>query len=622
MDYVIDTESDGFVDELTKLHSLVLRDPETEEIVLSCANDGPFAPIKEGLQLLAEARTIIGHNILGHDLPAIRKVYPQFTTAAKIRDTLVISRVAWPKDRLRDADFALQKKGKIPGQMIGRHSIEAWGYRVGVQKVGTDITDWSTWTPNMHERCEVDCLVNVKVWKNLQEQEVPEDVIKIEQRVQSILTRQERRGFTFDGKAAEELLKTLQARSAELHDKLLGAFPPWDVKTPFTPKANNKTKGYVKGVPTHKVKTIVFNPASRDHIAGRLIELRGWQPREFTPSGKPKVDETTIEMLDFPEAKLLTEYLLVGKRLGQLADGKEALLKHVKEDGRIHGRVDPNGTTTYRMSHSKPNMSQVPSSKKPYGKEFRALLRASAGMVLVGADADALELRMLAGYMARYDGGAYIKTVLEGKKEEGTDMHSVNARALGLDPTKKYPIGGSMIVGREVAKVWFYAFIYGAGDWKLGFILGIRGNDGKTKSAGKASRKRFTSKLPALGKLIDQLKAANKKRGHLVAIDGRKLFVRSDHAILNTLLQSAGGILMKHALVILDDNLSMEIEPGRDYEFVMNAHDEWQIETTEQYAEGIGKNAVEAIKLAGAKFKFRCPLDGAYAVGKTWADTH
>lgn len=624
MQLVFDTESDGFVADLTRLHSLVIRDAETSKLVLSCTNDSDqFAPIEEGLRLLSEADAIIGHNIVLHDLPAIRKVYPGWSTRAKVVDTLVLSRIAWPNDRLRERDFRLQKKGKMPAQLIGRHSMEAWGYRVGAQKTGTDITDWSTWTPYMHERCESDCVVNVKTWHDLRDQGVPDDALQVEQQMAVILDRQEKRGFLFDKEAGERLYQTLMRRHAELEDQLRGAFPPWEVRTPFTPKANNKKLGYVKGVPTEKVKVVVFNPASRDHIADRLMKVRGWKPKEFTPTGKPQVDESTIGILNYPEAQLLTEYLLVGKRLGQLMDGKEALFKHIREDGRIHGRVNPNGTFTYRMSHSSPNMSQVPSVKKPYGKEFRALLMAGTGLVLVGADADALELRCLAHYMAKYDGGAYIKTVLEGNKDNGTDMHSVNARALGLDPVKKYPIDGSMISGREIAKVWFYAFIYGAGDWKLGFILGVRGNDAKIKQAGKASRASFLKGLPALGKLVEAIKKSWKKRGYLFAIDGRKLYVRSDHAALNAVLQSAGGIVMKHAAVILDDRLRETVPLWTvESEFVGNFHDEWQIETKETYAETIGKQARAAIAAAGEKLRFRCPLDGAYSVGRTWADTH
>lgn len=633
MQLIFDTESDGFVAELTKLHSLVLRDAETDAVVLSCAHKADYgtpkyAPIEEGLEMLSKADLIIGHNVCGHDVPAILKVYPDWRSKARVLDTLVLSRLSWPTDLLRDADFKLQKRGKMPGQMIGRHSIEAWGHRLGIEKKGVDIKDWSTWTPYMHERCESDCSVNVALYKHLKARaDVPEDVLQIEQRVAEILARQERRGFLFDMGAALKLRAKLESKHAELEDGLRTLFPPWEkvTKEDFTPKANNKTKGWVKGVPTVKVKTktIVFNPASRDHIADRLKTLRGWKPTEFTNSGKAKVDETTLGQLPYPEAKALAEYLTVEKRLGQLANGKEALIKHVKADGRIHGRVNANGTFTWRMTHSHPNISQVPSVKKVYGREFRECLVSAPGMILVGADADALEARCLAHYMAAYDNGAYVKVVLEGKKEDGTDLHSVNSRALGLDPKKVYPVDGSLEPGREIAKRFFYAFLYGGGGWKLGHILGHRGSEAKVAAAGSAAKVKFLRGLPALGKLIDAIKAANKQRGFLKAIDGRRLYVRSDHAALNTVLQSAGGILMKHALVHLDDALLAAVPGWADEsEFVANVHDEIQTETKVEYAEIIGRQACASIVTTGEKLRFRCPLAGDYNIGPNWSATH
>lgn len=628
MEYVIDSETNGFVEELDRLHSLVLRHPTTGAVLGSYADQPGFHPIALGIEALANAKLIIGHHIIGFDLPAIKKVYPQWKTNAKIVDTLVVSRVAWPVDRLKEADFKRNKLGKLPGNLIGTHSIEAWGWRLGEKKVGLDIKDWSTWTPEMHARCEQDCLVNVKLWKHLLEQGVPTEVLDMENRVAEILDRQERRGFTFDMGAGTALAAKLQKRQAELSEELMNAFPPWEVRTPFVPKANNRARGYVKGVLTHKVKTVVFNPASRDHIADRLITLHGWKPTEFTSggkSGKPKpvVDEGTISGLRFPEAKTLMEFLLVGKRLGQLCDGKEALMKHVKADGRIHGRVNSNGANTFRCTHSKPNMSQVPANRSAYGHEFRSCLTAGEGLVLVGADADALELRLLAGYMCPYDGGAYIRTVLEGDKELGTDMHSVNARALGLDPNKTYKVGAQTPTGREIAKVWFYAFLYGAGDFKLGTILGVTGSDGKIRNAGKATRARLLKGLPALAKLIDKIKSVLKQRGHLKAIDGRKLYSRSEHSALNTLLQSAGGVIMKWAVVHMDDCLQEAgLVPGKDYEYVGNYHDEVQVEARPGNAEHIGQQAKLSITAVGERWNFPCPLTGDFKVGKTWADTH
>jgi DNA polymerase I len=271
------------------------------------------------------------------------------------------------------------------------------------------------------------------------------------------------------------------------------------------------------------------------------------------------------------------------------------------------------------MTHSKPNMGQVPSGKSEYGHECRECWIVAAGKKLVGADADALELRDLAGYMAIFDGGEYIKTVLEGDKSKGTDMHSVNCRALGMDP--KQLIFGTE-TGRDVAKTWFYAFIYGSGDENLGYIV-LRKWGAQAKKKGAALRKSFLENLPAMGKLVDSVKRKAKTVGHLKGLDGRRLTVRSMHAALNTLLQSAGAIQMKKALCLLDDSLqALGLIPGTHYEFVANVHDEWQIEVDDDKAERVGRMAVEAIRAAGIYFNFRCPLDGAYDIGNNWAETH
>jgi DNA polymerase I-like protein with 3'-5' exonuclease and polymerase domains len=267
-------------------------------------------------------------------------------------------------------------------------------------------------------------------------------------------------------------------------------------------------------------------------------------------------------------------------------------------------------------------MAQVPGSKAPYGERCRALFTVPQGKKLVGCDADALELCCLAGYMARYDNGAYIKVVLEGDKSQGTDIHSVNARALGLDPKQKYPVNGKNVTGRDIAKVWFYAFIYGAGDMKLGFILGET-NEAKAKKKGKKSRQRFLENLPALKTLTEKVKAMLKKRGHLKGLDGRRLHPRFDHSALNTLLQSAGAVIMKMALVIADEALiGQEFLPGRHYEFVANVHDEFQIEADEDRAETVGRMAKDSIRLAGERLGFACPLSGSFDIGDNWAQTH
>lgn len=640
---LFDLETDGLLPELTKIHSLCLMDVDTGE-TWSCTDnwiEGDFVAddwevrtdrlsIDAGLKLLSEAALIAGHNVINFDIPAIRKVKPDFTFAGTVRDTMLMAQVIWPGDKLKDEDMRRWKAGKFPGQFIGRYSLEAFGHRLGDYK-GDYKGGWDAWSYDMQSYCEQDIAVTAKLWAALTAEEWPEESIDLEHSVAWIVQRQERRGFCFDSEGAQTLIGSLSNKRAEIEGKLQEFFPVLQVPYQFVPGRDNKTKGWTKGVPVTRYREEVFNPASRDHIARRLM-AEGWEPEFFTDGGKPQVDEKVLNGVKHPAAKLLSEYLLLEKRIGQIYGGAEAWMNNVR-DGRIHGRVTINGAVTGRMTHSKPNMAQVPASRSPYGHECRALFRASPGFKLVGADADALELRCLAHFMAHYDGGEYTRVVLEGRKEEGTDIHSVNCRALGMDPVKKYPVDGKLIPGRDIAKTWFYAFIYGAGDEKLGFILGKTGKkkpnkrgkleDVDAKAAGRRSRASFLSALPALGKLTKAVSDKATATGLLTGLDKRRLFVRSAHSSLNTLLQSAGAIIMKRALVVLDRSLQgAGLVPGQDYEFVANVHDEWQIEVVPSHAEFVGQQAANAIFQAGEDYSFRCPLAGQFVVGDNWADTH
>jgi len=450
--------------------------------------------------------------------------------------------------------------------------------------------------------------------------------------VAEILARQERWGFAFDRKAAEQFYLELLKERCQLEEKLKQIFGAWfeadgsvqtckrtrRVKCPLS----NKKILYEKGSSYVKIKHVEFNPNSTRHIAKRLAALYDWQPKELTPTGVPKVDEAVLSTLPYEEAKPLSRYLMLTKRIGQVAEGNQAWLKQEKQ-GRIHGTVTSVGAVTRRMTHSNPNIAQVPTNGAPFGETCRGLFKASEGYVLVGCDADALELRCLAGYMARYDDGDYINTILKGDKAQGTDMHSVNTRALGLDPTKTYPVDSKEINGRDIAKVWFYAFLYGAGDWKLGSIVGKSGNDKMVSAAGKQSRARFLKNLPALKTLTDEVKARAKARGYLISLDGGKLHVRSQHSALNTLLQSAGAIIMKKALVILDQDLQAQgLQASLDYEFCANIHDEWQIDVRPQHVETVMALAEDSIRKAGEALNFACPLKGNAAQGMSWRETH
>jgi DNA polymerase I len=576
MRYVFDLETDGLLEDVTAIHCIVLKDIDTNEILKFKTDDA--------VNHLRKASLIIGHNIIKYDIPVLKKLFIRFETKAKIFDTLVATRLLFPD--VKEKDF--QRKD-FPKDCIGRHSLKAWGNRIGTYKAQFE-TDWKTYSPEMLEYCIQDVEVTHNLYKMIVEKGYSEQAMDLEHAVAQLIYKQEQHGFTFNVEAAQKLYTTLNTRRLELEDEFQKMFPPETIKTPFIPKVNNKARGYTKGQVFYKESIKTFNPSSRQDIADKLMTIHDWKPKEFTEDGKPKLDETVLASLPYPEAKILCEHFLLDKRIGQLATGAQAWLKHEK-NWKIHGTCNTNSTVTARATHSYPNMAQIPSVNVPYGKECRALFTVPAGKKLVGVDVSGLEVRMLAHYMAKYDNGDYAKVVLEG------DIHSETQKLAGLD-------------SRDLAKRFYYCFLYGGGVKKIGLVTG------KTMAEASKIKKRFLNNLPALNKLITEVQAAAEK-GYLIGLDKRKIKVRSTHAALNTLLQSGGAIVCKQWLVEFDKLLT-----HHDAQQVVWVHDEIQIECLEKDAEEIGKLAVEAIQRTGKHFNLRVPLTGEYKIGNNWSDTH
>jgi len=615
---IFDTEANGFLQDATTTHCLVTMDPVVGRY--DRHNDvGTQPSIDVGLAKLNDADVVVGHNVLKYDFPMLEKVRGfKLKPTVKVIDTLIMARLAFPE--LGAIDDRMIKQCKLPGKYRGSHKLEAWGYRLGVLK-GEYTGYFKEWTQDLEDYNEQDVRANHALLLRLQREQVSEEAMEIEHAVTRIIARQEQNGFHFDEQAAYKLLAVLSKERLALEDELKAQFGWWWGKdgVAFTPKKDSDKTGYVAGAPHTKIKKVYFNPGSRPHIARILVREFGWKPTSHTAAGAPEISEESLKAIHHPQAKTLLRFLMVQKRIGQLSDGKEALLKHVR-NGKIHGSVNVIGTVPGRMAHAHPNMSQVPATYSEFGPEFRGLFHARPGWALVGADADALELRVFAHFMAIYDGGAYIKTILEGDKKLGTDMHSVNARAIGLDPLKVYRAGET---GRDIAKRWFYAMLYGAGFAKLGLIITGVNKKQRNVKIGRESKEALIATIPAMGKLLKTISETGSKRGYLIGLDGRKLHVRSAHSAPNLLFQSAGAVVMKKALVILDNELqSKGLIPNDDYEFCGNFHDEWQIECRPELADAIGASCAAAIRAAGVHFKFRCPLDGQYVVGRTWADTH
>jgi len=576
MDLVFDIETDGL--EATKVWCLVAQDAETKEVY-------KFTPdnLDEGYKFLTTATRLIGHNIIGFDIPLVEKFGGVDLSAIEVIDTLVLSRLFNPT---RD----------------GGHSLATWGYKLGYPKI--EFEDYYNYSEEMMTYCVRDVELNTKVLEELRKESkgFEKDCISIEQGVAKIMKQQEADGFEFDMPLALGLLAELREKKQLIESEVHETFKPkWvDTKqvTPYIKKDGNLSKRgmtdeeYQRCLDTDNYNPFMrqtlqeFNLGSRKQIGEYLIDF-GWKPDRFTPTGQPIVDEKTLSKIThIHEAKLIADFLLLQKRIAQIDSWVEA----VKDDGRVHGFVIPNGTITGRMAHRNPNVAQVPSHGSPYGKECRSCWIVKDGYKLVGVDASGLELRMLAHYM---DDKEYVNEIING------DIHTANQNFAGLK-------------SRDQAKTFIYALVYGAGDEKIGSI--IKGS----RTAGKQLRERFLSSLPAYRTLKERVDRAATKT-FLKGIDGRKLYIRNKHAALNTLLQGAGAILMKKALIMLDDILKLNTV---DYRFVANIHDEWQIEVKESQADFVGEMAVKCIIDAGEHFNLRCPMDGEYKVGGNWSETH
>jgi DNA polymerase I-like protein with 3'-5' exonuclease and polymerase domains len=611
---VLDVETNGLLHELDRVHSLVLRNIDTGE-VHSCADHPGYLPVAKGLELLSEATQIVGHNIISFDFRAIRQVYPSFQVRqdCDIYDTLVVSRVLWPE--LEPVDR--QRFSHIAPKYIGRHSLAAWGERLGVAKIkfqeeskkDPDVDNvWDVWSQSMQTYCEGDTLVSLKLYEYFQTQPLDPRCQELEHEFAKVMARQEQFGFPFDERKAFALVNMLKVKRDEINDKLQEVFPPLRTER-WSTKTGKRLKDQVE----------IFNPASRHQTSTRLSSKYPEIMFGTTEKGSPKVDDDVLEALGekYPEAKLLAEYQLLNKRLGQIAEGKEAWLKHSQKykDGRIHGSVKTNACVSGRCSHVAPNMAQVPSVGHAYGAECRALFYAPDGWTLVGADASGLELRALGAWLAHFDGGEYAKLV----STEGFDIHTYNAKLFGIYDG----VGDITKATRDLSKRLIYCILYGGGSKKTGSIVSPNSNETKQYEVGKATIDTFYRNLPAIKKLKDKIEERIDARGYLIGIDGRRLQIRSKHSALNQLLQSTGAISVKKATVILYQDLNESgLKWGEDYAFVAHIHDEVQAMVRPDYTELYKKLAIDSFRKSGEYFQLLCPFTGEAREGKNWMETH
>lgn len=777
---IFDIETDGFLDEATVVHSLCLMDIE-ESVIYSYTDNNytkKHGSIIDGLKHLEKAKAIIGHNIIQFDLPALRKIYKwEPGEGQEVVDTMVMSKLLYPN--IKDIDDIKIGQGKIPGFIRGRHSLEAWGYRLGNFKgeyakdivhvynalreagyevvkegeeyslvcINGDLPEWEivghgsdfvaetalrkldlktepfkTWSPDMQEYCEVDVNVNSRLYISMREKPIADKAFWLEHEASTVCEHIERCGFKFNKEKGEELLQKLVVKRAEVHDKLVEAFGSWwapatsidsisglpkvvipkrtsnrsilncEALPPRTVQRYHKVSGkplkpkevhhkalYTEGSPYTPLKWQTFEPGSRDQVANRLIVQYGWEPTELTRTGKPQVNDETLDALThIPECSLLQEYYLLDKRIGALGEGDKAWLSKTDEDGFLRGRYNVNGAVTGRATHNDPNIAQVPAAdeKVPHGKECRELFGVPDGWVLLGSDLSGLELRCLGHFMSRWDEGAYLTTLLEG------DIHWENSVALGLvskNTQRDEHNDWHNTARNKIAKTFIYAFLYGAGDEKLGKIYTkyspLSSGDIKTRGknttilnqlvrqgvkptaekiatiyTGKLLKQKFLKALPALANLshnrdkpshLDKILKKRKKQFKkmwLNGLDGRELHVRREYAALNTLLQSAGALICKAWMVFVFKELCrIGLRPGYqckdgnwlakdggpcDFAICAWVHDELQIGCRPEHAEKIGEVCEKMAIKAGEFFDFKAPVEATYDTGSNWASTH
>ena len=412
-----------------------------------------------------------------------------------------------------------------------------------------------------------------------------DDSCKLEHRVAEILTQQEIHGWYFDESKGQQLESHLRSEMEEVTGILREQFPLIGGKM-FTPKRNNASQGYIEGAELQRL--IEFNPTSRDHIAWILTNRLNITLTQTTTTGKPIIDEITLKEISNPFCKLCARALDLKKKLGMISQGVNAWLKLCTAESRIHHHCSVS-TNTFRCAHRKPNLAQVPAEE-----QFRELFTASPGKVMVGADLSGIELRMLAHYLGRYDGGRYADILLN------DDIHQVNADKIGIS--------------RRQVKTVTYAFLYGAGNEKIGTSYDNSLQSKEARKKGSEIRKAFVAAIDGLSDLLGAVsnKATN---GWLLAVDGRRVLVDSPHKALNYLLQCSAGIVAKRWMVIAND----ECGAANQLAFV---HDELQYETNPEHAEKLMADLELSAKLAGEYYQLRCPIAAESKTGKSWADVH
>lgn len=620
-----DLEANGLLQQATRVHCGVVK--------IKGGESKKFRPnqIKELLAYLDTFDVLIAHNGIGYDWPLLKKLYGWEYKGKKV-DTLIMSRLLNPKRLL---------PFNCPNKKAGPHSIEAWGWRVGRGK--PEHNDWEVFSEEMLHRCSEDVEILELVYDALMQEAKGgkwRSAFLLSFELFERLQQQEEYGWLVDQEHMERCIKQL-TRWIALIDRVI---------TPKLPMVleieENKVKGEYNYIKKPFLKSGKYSQSSLDWCANAgicpstqpiggcfsrvsfrptnlnsneetkdfLLSL-GWEPLEWNTNDdgqrtSPKLSkDDPFEGIEGKVGRLVAKRVQCRQRRGII----EGLQEIIRPDGRIASVVNTLAVTG-RATHR--GVVNIPKATSFYGKQMRRIFSSKPGFVLVGTDSAGNQLRMLAG---RMNNPVYTKALVEGKKEYGSDNHSLTAKIGELE-------------SRDIAKNVMYCLLFGGGDAKLAKTAK------KPQGSGADLRGKLYRGLDGLGELMERLtkewKQTARQRfnpkfnrmeyydGTITGLDGRPIKVPNEHQLLVYLLQSDEALHMSKAYCMTAERLEAKYEWGIDYGIVGWIHDEIQIECREDIAEEVGKICRDSIKDAGEFFKISCPHEGESNIGKNWYATH
>ena len=605
------------------------------------------------IEWYAAADYIVGHNFIQFDAPELNRfLKPKLIDPTKVIDTMIISRTL-------DYDISIPKGSKTP------HGLDAWGRRLGVHK--GDFKDFENFSQEMVDYWYGDIDTTKALYNHFKKYIFDANwkkSLRVEHDLQIELVRSKYYGFYFEKDKAEFLLSSVKKKMTDLEEQFQVDFPPklelvntvqYRLKKDGNEMAtvtNAKAKyalTNVEGSDLLCYDWISFNPGSP---ADRIDVLwdAGWSPfdktkthvkfsrlkvgQKATDKGEPMTQkvfdekkkhfarygwtcsEDNLSTLpeDAPEgARNLAQWLTLEGRRSSLVEW----INQVGEDSRIHGQINNIGAWTGRCSHKDPNTANISSPfhgeaktaveevKKQYDVHLRGCWSVPEGSWLVGTDADGIQLRVLADYLWRhFEADQYALAIMEGKKEDETDIHNLNKRALGVTHGT-----------RDMAKTFIYAWLLGAGVAKTAQILKVNQREATD------ARDRFEKSIDGLYDLKNRMVPYIAEKGFFTGYDGRLVKVPSQHKTLAGILQSGESILMKHSLIRWHNEAR---KLGINFKMVGFIHDEYQVEVigSKEEAEHLGKLQADCMLAVGEELGFRIPTPGSYDIGKNWAETH